>query len=172
MPGLVAEFPTADDLLVAIQKLVREGYTRLDTFTPHPIHGLEEALGQRRSRMALLVFPFSVAGLVFALVVQWYCNAFDYPLNVGGRPAFALPAFVPIIFETTVLASGFAALLGLIWVIGLPRLSDPLDDVPGIERARVDTFWLNVDAADARYDAARTRLQLVELGASRVESVT
>jgi hypothetical protein len=166
--GLMAEFETGDDLLVALQKLQRRGYVKLDAFTPHPIHGLDQVLGLRRSRLNWFVFPLSLGGCGFAFFIQWWCNAWDYGLNVGGRPQAAWPAFVLIGFETTVLASAIGALLLLFYLIRLPRLSHPVFDVKGFERATIDRFFAAVDLLDPQFDSQKTRQDLMETGALRV----
>jgi hypothetical protein len=163
--GLAAEFAGADDLLIALAELRRRGYTRLDAFVPHPVPGLEEALALRRSRLPWLIFPIGLGGASFAFTLQWYCNAYAYPLNVGGRPAFAIPAFVPITFETMVLFSGFGTLLLLFVILRLPRLSHPVFEVEGFERASIDRFYAAVDQLDPKFDLQATRQDLFEVGA-------
>src|SRR5262245_41567084 len=105
MTGLMAEFPHVEALERAVDRLVQSGYTEIDAFTPYPVTALEERLGLRRSPLGLIIFPIGVAGTLFAYLVMWYTNARSYPLNVGGRPAHAPHAFVPITFETCVLFS-------------------------------------------------------------------
>ena len=166
--GLAAEFVSANDLLVAVQLLWERGYRRLDAFTPHPVEGLEEALWLGRSRLNWLVFPLAMAGAVFAFWLQWYCNAWSYPIDVGGRPPFAWITDIPITFETGVLAASVTAFVALFWTIGLPRLSHPLFKVDGFERASLDRFWLAIDADDDKLDLSRTAEELRSVGAVRV----
>jgi hypothetical protein len=166
--GLMAEFETAEGLLTALGKLREKGYRDLDAFVPHPVHGLDEALHLSRSRLPLAIFPLALGAAVFAFVVQWYCNAWLYPINVGGRPAFAAPAFVPITFETMVLVSGIASLLLLFWILKLPRLSHPVLDVEGFERATVDRFFAAVDRRDPQFEAQKTQKDLLLFGALKV----
>jgi hypothetical protein len=130
---------------------------------------VDRALELGRSRINWLVFPCGIGAAVGAFGLQWFCNAFDYPLNVGGRQKFAIPAFIPITFEMGVLFSAFAGLFFLFWILGLPRLSHPLFAVEGFERATIDRFWLAVDAADPKHDVDRTSALLGELGAARVQ---
>lgn len=166
--GLAAEFSTPDDLLLALQQLQRVGYRDLDTFTPFPIEGVPEVLGLGRSRLNFVVFVLGLSGAIGGFFLMWYCNAWSYPLNVGGRPPFSIPAFIPITFETGVLVSGLTAFFVLFLTIGLPYLSHPLFAVDGFERASVDRFWLAVGESDPKLDAARTTDELRHLGAARV----
>ena len=168
--GLAAEFGSADDLLIAIEQLRRLGYRELDAFTPHPIEGLEDVLALGRSRLNWVVFPLGMGGAIFAFWLQWYCNAYSYPLNVGGRPPFGWITDIPITFETGILATSLSAFIGLFWTIGLPHLTHPLFEVDGFERASVDRFWLAIAADDAALDGVNTVEELARLHALRTAS--
>jgi hypothetical protein len=168
--GLVGEFATADDLLIALQKLRERGYVSLDACTPYPIHGLDQVLQLKRSLLPWAVFPFGLGGATFAFTVQWWCNAVSYNLNVGGRPSFAIPAFIPITFETTVLFSALSGLLILFYILRLPRLAHPLFEVEGFERATIDRFFAVIHRVDPRFDSLRSAQDLAEVGALRTSS--
>jgi Alternative complex III, ActD subunit len=167
-PGVVAEFDAPDALLRAVRELRQRGYRDIDAFTPYPVKGLEAALGTRRSPINWMTLPVWLAAAIGAYLVQWYCNAYDYPLDVGGRPPHSPPAFVPITFEMAVLAASLASfVLFLVWA-GLPELYHPLFSVPHFERATIDRFFLGVDASDPSFDCPRLASVLLELGAARV----
>jgi hypothetical protein len=166
--GMAAEFATADALLLAIQELQRAGFRRLDAFTPHPVAELEDVLLLGRSRLNWVVFPLGIGGALFAFWLQAYCNAYSYPINVGGRPPFAWVSNIPITFETGVLATAVSVFVALFWTIGLPSLAHPLFAVDGFERASVDRFWLAIAADDAALDGAATARTLRGLGALTV----
>lgn len=168
--GLAAEFVSANDLLIAVQKLWEHGYRQLDAFTPHPVEGLEEALYLGRSRLNWIVFPLAMGGAIFAFWLQWYCNAWSYPIDVGGRPPFGWITDIPITFETGVLAASMTAFVAFFWTVGLPRLSHPLFEVDGFERASIDRFWLAIDADDPELEVPRTSLELRNLAAVRVST--
>jgi len=166
--GVLARFGSPEALLSAATALRSRGYQRLDAFTPYPVHGLEQALGLRRSPLNWIVLPFALAGGAGAYLIQWYLNAYDYPLIVGGRPPHAAPAFVPITFETTVLVaalSGFVIFLGLARLL---RLYHPVFEVEGFERASIDQFWLGIDARDPALVPSITERDLGALGALEV----
>src|SRR5215831_7981802 len=116
--GLLAEFDQPTALVQAVVRAREAGYRRLDAFTPFPIEELTEALEFRRTRMPLVIFLGGVVGCVSGYLLQWYCNAFDYPINVGGRPLNSWPAFIPVMFELTVLIAALAAVLGLLGLCG------------------------------------------------------
>jgi hypothetical protein len=166
--GLIAEFVTAEALERAVRALTADGYRELDAFTPRPVHEVEEALALPRSRLNWLVFIAGSAAAAFAFALQWWCNAVDYPLNVGGRNNLATPAFIIITFEIGVLVSALTAVGVLFFRLGLPRLSDPVFAVDGFERATLDRFWLAVAEDDPRLSPGETRRALEQLGAVQV----
>jgi hypothetical protein len=167
--GLLAEFTDAAALRAAIPRLMEAGYVAVDAFTPRPVDGVEELLRLPRPRLNWFVFAVGLGMALLGLAVQWFCNVWSYPLHVGGRPAFALPAFIPIVFESAVLFSSFAAFFGVFYVIGLPRLHHPLFEVEGFERASHDRYFLAVDARDPRFDLTATGQALWAAGPLRVE---
>jgi hypothetical protein len=149
--GVLAEYETADAMLAALRALRAAGYTRLDIYTPYPIHGSDEALGLPRSKLPYIAFAAGMLGAAGAYLLQWWMNAVDYPLNVGGRPAHAAPAFIIITFEMGVLFAALAAFLSVFAFAKLPELWHPLFEVPGFERATIDRFWLSVDTDDPHF---------------------
>lgn len=166
--GLLAEFRTAEEMLEAARRLRSTGLVALDSFTPYPVHGLEEALGLRKSPVSKVVFAAGLTGALVAYFIQWFTNAVVYPLNVGGRPAHAAPAFVLITFETLVLFGGFSALFAVIGLSRLPRYWDPVFDVEGFESASIDRYWLGVDEADPKFDERAITDVMSKCGALRV----
>ena len=168
--GIVGAFDTPEEVIRAAHELRKSGYRRLEGFTPYPLLELERALGRGRSRIAFVVFPFAVAGAAGAYLLQWWTNAVDYPLNSGGRPAHAAPAFVPVTFEMAVLFAALSACLVLAVWSGLPALWQPIFEVPGFERASIDRFFLAISKEDPAFDGEATARRLTELGASRVEA--
>lgn len=165
--GMLGEFETPEAMVAALVDLRRRGYRRLDAFSPYPVHGAEEAAGMPRSLLPWIVFPFALAGAALAYFVQWYCNAYDYPLNVGGRPPHSAPAFIPIVFEMGILTAAIVGIVVYLALTGLPELWSPVFEVPGFERASIDRFWVGVDARDPRFERVAVERALAELGASR-----
>lgn len=170
-PGIMAEFASETALQHAVVRLQALGYEGVEIYSPYPVEGATGLMGQRRPLLTWIVFWFGMAGAVAAFLVQWFVNAVDYPINVGGRPLFSLPAWVPIIFEMGVLAAGFTAFFGLLVATGLPRLWYPTFEVPGFESATVDGFWLSVDRRDPRFDPVGTRYDLEGLDPLRIQAV-
>jgi hypothetical protein len=164
--GIVAEFDGPDGLERALLRLRALGYTRVRSWTPYPVRGVVTQLPESLVPWIMLVAGLTGAGVGY--LIEWWCNAHDYRLDVGGRPYNAIPAYIPIAFESGVLAAcvgGFVAILAL---SGLPRLHHPMFEVDGFERASVDRFWIGVDARDPRFDDRLSELLLAS-GALRWE---
>lgn len=166
--GILAEFRTPEELIEAIALLRAGGYRKLDAFTPYPLHEVEEALHLRRSWLSWPVLLFGITGAAAAYFIQWWCNAYDYPLNVGGRPPHSVPAFIPITFEMAVLSAALGGLALFFLASRLPELYSPVFDVPGFERASIDRFWVFVDERDRAFDPAAIERELLAFGALQV----
>ncbi len=99
-----------DRMIAGIRKLQEQGIHVRDAYTPFPVHGLEDVLGMRWTRIAIAAFLYGITGLMLAVVTINYMMIIDWPLNIGGKPNFHfyqnLPAFVPILFEFTVFCAG------------------------------------------------------------------
>lgn len=169
--GVVAEFDSAQGLLHAVTVLRERGYQHMDTFTPFPVPGVGEKLGLPRSRLSVVMLLSALVGGALAYLIQWWTNAVDYPLLVGGRPNHAAPAFVLITFEASVLLGVLGGLAALIAACGLPRTWHPVFEVEGFERHSVDRYWLGIDASDPMLEREHTARELMELGALRVVPV-
>jgi hypothetical protein len=156
-------FPSADAAVVAARKLRDLGFSGLEAYTPYQVPELEPLLGIRRSRIARVGLLGAVAGACVAYGILWYCNAYDFPINVGGRPMNSLPADIPIVFETTVLFSALSLFFTTLVRSGLPRLHRPVFELPGFERVSIDEYWIGVDANERDADAyAHARVELGE----------
>jgi Protein of unknown function (DUF3341) len=166
--GMLAEFRTSEELLRAVRELRARGFRRLDAFTPYPVKGLEQALGLTRSPLNWLVFPLAMGGAGLAYLIQWWCNAIDYPINVGGRPLHSALAFIPIVFETGVLTASFAGFFIFLALSHLPELYSPVSDVEGFERASTVSFWVGVDERDPAFNTVELERTFMDLGALHV----
>src|SRR6266850_8493930 len=116
---LVATFVEPDALVNAVRMIRTHGFKIYDVYTPFPVHGLDEAMGLRRSRLGYVTLVAAVLGLCAALAFQFYAAVFDWSLNVGGKPNNSTLAFVPIAFELTILAGGLATAAAFILRSGL-----------------------------------------------------
>jgi hypothetical protein len=166
----IGEFDDARAFVRAAKRLRELHFSEIEAYMPHAIPELDASLGIARTKLRHWVLVAGLAGVVGAYLVQWLCNAIDYPIIVGARPFNSLPSDVPIMFESGILLSGTTAFVAMIVLSRMPRLWSPILDVPGYERTCVDRFWLVVRYPDPAWtrDLPRT---LAELGAIDVRAV-
>ena len=155
--GLLAEFNDPNELIAAVRRARDAGYQRLDAYTPFPIEELAEALGMHRNRLPWIVLCGGIAGAMIGLSLQYWTSVIDYPINVGGRPFFSLPAFIPVTFECSVLFAALSAVLGMLALNGLPMPYHPVFNVPRFALATRDRFFLCIEAIDPKFDRDETR---------------
>ncbi len=168
---VLGEFGDDKALLAAARALRARGGATLDLHSPYPIHGAEEALGLRRSTVPLVTLVAGVTGAVSGYLLQWYTVAFDWPLNVGGRPPHSAPAFVPVTFELGVLFASLTIFVGLLAAyFGFPRLHHPVFEVEAFRSATIDGLWLSAQLPDGG-DAEPLAAELRRLGARQVSVV-
>lgn len=169
--ALVAEFESGGELLKATEKARKAGYSKIDAYSPLPIHGMEEAIGQSYTRLPLLVFIGGMIGMIGGYSLQYYTAVIDYPILIGGKGLHSWPAFIPVTFECTILFSAFTAVFGMILMNGLPRPHHPIFETPNFERASQDRFFLAIEAEDPNFEQAATRAFLEELKPHAVSEV-
>ena len=117
---VVAEFKNSDTLLEGTRKMREKGHHGVDTHTPYPVHGLEEALGIKRVKVPTIVLLAGITGVCLAYGMMYFMNKIDFPINVANRPPHSAPAFIPITFELMVLLGGTSAFFGLMGLLKLP----------------------------------------------------
>ncbi len=169
--GLMAEFASAADLVAAAREVREAGYRHFDAYTPFPIEELDEAMGLHHTRLPFLVLIGGILGGLGGFALQYWTSVVNYPINVGGRPLFSWPAFIPVTFECTILAAGLTAVLGMLALNGLPQPYHPVFNISRFALASRDRFFLCVEARDPRYDPVETRHFLEGLDARRVSDV-
>jgi ActD protein len=155
--GIMAEFRTPETLMGAVRAAKHAGYTRLDAFSPFPLPELARELGIRTSAIPWIALIAGLVGAGIQYASQYWMNAVDYPLNVGGRPLHSWPAFIPASLIVAILWAGAATLIGLLLILRLPRLHHPVFAVPGFERASEDRFFLCIMQDDPIFDNASVR---------------
>ncbi len=169
--GLVAEFDSAQALVVAAEKARDAGYQKMDGYSPFPIEGLMDALGHKANILPLLVLIGGVVGGLIGYSLQYYTSIYSYPLNVGGRPYNSWPMFIPVTFECTILGAALTAVFGMLGLNGLPEPYHPLFHVERFALASRDRFFLAIRAVDPKFDLIQTRKFLESLGAKEVTEV-
>lgn len=126
--GAVAYFKTSAEILKAAKAATAKGFKNAETYTPFPIHGMEDALGLKPSIVPWATFIGGLTGFCVALHLQVWTSAYDWPIIVGGKPFVSLPAFIPILFELTVLLAGLSTAGFMLFLNGLPNFNpNPFD---------------------------------------------
>lgn len=167
----MAEFDTPEQIVKAARATREAGYTKTDAYSPFPIHEMDAALGIKKTILPVLIFIAGIGGCLGGLALIYYTLVIDYPINVGGRPYFSLPLFIPVMFECTILAAAFTAGIGMIVLNGLPQPYHPVFNVPRFELASREKFFLTIEAADPKYDYDETVKFLNGLNAREVFDV-
>jgi hypothetical protein len=169
--GIMAEFKNPEALIEAVRMAKRTGYTKLDAFSPFPLPDLARELGVRTSVIPWIAFVAGLIGAAIQYGSQYWMNAVDYPLNVGGRPLDSWPAFIPASLIVAILWAGAATLIGLLLILRLPRLHHPVFAVPEFERASEDRFFLCIMQNDPMFDSVTVREFLGALSPLAVQEV-
>jgi hypothetical protein len=166
--GIAGELHDEHALLDAIRVLREHGYTQLDAFTPYLVRDLDAALGRTRSPLSLAAGIGGLAGAAGAYALQWYLVAYLYPIDVGGRPPHMPLPFLIITIEMGFLFGALATFIAFLIASRLFKLWDPVFDIPGIESATRDRFWVAVDGDDECFDRVALEDLLRGAGAARV----
>jgi len=136
-------FDDEKPLLQAVKKIQESKEKIIDVLTPFPVHGLDKAMGMKRTGIPMIGFIFGALGGLLGFIFQAWVFTVDYPLVFGGKPYLSVPSFIPVTFECTIL---FAALSMVAAFLIKSRLKpkkdfDPID--PGITD---DRFVILVNA--------------------------
>jgi len=167
---VLGAFASEPQTLSALRSLRERGYRELDLHSPFPVEGAADALGLSKSWIRWAALAGALLGGAAGYAVQWWTNAFNWPLDVGDRPLRAWPAFTLLTYEGLILASSFAIFLALLAAWRLPNLHHPVLGAAGFETATASTFWVSVGASsELERDLALEALGA--LGAAEVQSV-
>ena len=171
--GYLAEFKSASALYKAAEKVRDAGFRKWDCHSPYPIHGLDGAMGLKRSILPWLVFFGGATGLATAFVLAYGTQVLIYPTIVQAKPTniFTVPAFFPVMFELTILFSGFTVLFGVLGLMKLPRLNHPVFASKQFHRATDDAFFIAIEARDPKFSPEGTRQLLADLGGANIELI-
>ena len=162
--GLVGIWLDDHDMVKAAKRTREMGVTQAEAISPFPLHGIDDALGIPRSFIPWVTFVFGMTGCVLGILFTWYVAASDWPLNIGGKPMWSFPAFVPVIFECTVLFAALSSVAAMILTNGLPKV-DPVIIDPALTCHK---FAIFVPETDRAYNEAELEKMFKELGADEV----
>ncbi len=169
--GLLAEYNLPHEMVHAAKKIRDAGFTKWDTYSPFPVHGIDDAMGIKMTVLPWFTLCAGLTGLATAIALQWWTNAFDYPWIISGKPFWSIPANVPIMFELTVLLSAITTLVGMLLLNNLPLPSHPLDQVKRFARVTDDKFFLIIQAIDPKFDDAETKALLESTHPVAIEAI-
>lgn len=167
--GLLAEFDTAGQLYHAAEAVRDAGYKKWDCYSPFPVHGLDDAMGLKDTKLPWLVFIGGAVGAISALALQGWMNGIDYQYVVSGKPLFSIPQQIPIFFELTVLFASLTAFGSMFAFNDLPRFYHPAFTSERFRRVTDDKFFIGIEADDLYFDAEQTEELLRKAGSMHIE---
>ncbi|MBK1884348.1 DUF3341 domain-containing protein [Luteolibacter pohnpeiensis] len=171
--GYLAEFKSASALYKAAEQIRDAGFRKWDCYSPYPIHGLDSAMGLKRSILPWFVFCGGITGTATAFTLAYTTQVVIYPTVVQGKPAnlFTTAAFFPVMFELTILFSVLTVLFGVLALMQLPRLNHPLFASRQFQRVTDDGFFIAIEARDPKFSPSGTKDLLGEIGGANIELV-
>lgn len=166
--AITAVFTEVDPLMKAAHALREHGFTKWDIYAPFPVHGLDKAMGMKRSIVPRFTLTGGITGFSTGMFITWYMNGYDYPLAVGGKPLWSVVYPFPIAYELTILFAAFGTLFGMFFTNRLPRHNHPIFNHPNFKRALDDQFMVAIESGDPLYDPVGTPQLLQSLGGEDV----
>jgi mono/diheme cytochrome c family protein len=170
--GVAALFDSPDEIIAAAGKTAEAGYVSYDVNTPYPVHGMDDAMKLPPTKLGFVTLAFGLAGALAMLALMTWMMTFDYPMVIGGKPFWPLPAFVPVMFEATVLLATVVTVGAMIAIyFKFPANAHPLHETDYIRGVSKDKFGLLIEAADEKFNELATVEFLQSLGAKKVERI-
>lgn len=171
MTVLLAEFDSTAALLHAAEKTRDAGYRDFDCHSPFPIHGMDAAMGERRSPLGYIVFTIALLGLSTFFAFVWWLSVEDYPMVISGKPFGSFQAWVPPLFAISILSAAITAVLGMSHLNRLPRLNHPLFHSTRFEGVTDDKFFLSIESTDPKFNVDQTKQFLNSIGGKHIEEL-
>lgn len=172
MFGLLAEFKHTGDLLTAAKLVNKAGYKKWDTYSPFPVHGMDDAMGLKPSILGRIVFGHGLAGFALGASLTIWTSSMAYALNISGKPFANIPSFIPVIFELTILLSAFGAVFGMFYLNNMPKHHNKLFNSERFKRATDDGFFIVIESDDDLFNESKTADLLREAGAIHIEPIS
>ena len=169
--GLIATFERPVDLYHAAEQVRDAGYRHWDCITPFPVHGLDKAMGLRRSTVPRVSLVGGITGFCTGMTLIWFTDAFANRLVVGGKPFFSPLFAFPVSYELTILFTAFATLIGMFVVNGLPMHYHPVLKYDQIVRGLDDTFFIVIESRDPRFNLENTKALLEKIGGTEIREL-
>ena len=167
--GLLAEFDNPAALLKAAETMKSNSYTRFDCHSPFPVHGVVQAMGQKRSVLGFIIAAVAFMAVIGGLALQWWTNAIDYPFVISGKPLVSYQAYAPVGFGIAVLLSAIGTVVFLSLLNRMPRLFHPVFYSDRFRKVTDDGFFVSVEAGDPNFDVEATAKLLGSAGGKNIE---
>ncbi len=165
-------FDTPDEIASAARKVADEGYKHFDVHSSYPLHGIDSKMKMKRSPMGWFALGLALTGLLTGLALIYFTTNVDYPLVIGGKPLFALPAYVPVLFELTVLISTCGTVISMfVLFFKFPNNSHPLHDSDYIKKVSVDKFGVVIEAKNEKFELDKAKAFLTEIGSKEIQEI-
>ncbi len=158
---LLAAFDGPAGLIHAAEKLRDSSYKDFDCHSPFPVHGMDEAMGLKRSPLGFIVFAVAFTGVCGMIALTWWVSTTAYAHVISGKPLFSYPAFVPPIFAIGVLSGGTTALFGMLLLNRLPRPYHPVFSAKSFPHVTDDGFYVSLCVNPSDGDSARAFLESI-----------
>ena len=170
--GVAALFNKPDEIIKAANKVAKEGYSKWDVNTPYPLHGMDNAMNLKPSKLGFITLFFGLSGTAFALMLTYFTNSIDYPLVIGGKPFFSLPAYIPVTFELTVLLATVSTVIAMLtFFFKFPSNDHALHDTQYLKKVSLDRFGIVIEAKDPKFEQSKVEELLRSFGPESVETV-
>ncbi|WP_404420900.1 DUF3341 domain-containing protein [Nibricoccus sp. IMCC34717] len=166
--GLIATFETPAAVMQAAAQVRDAGFKSWDCITPFPVHGLDTAMGVKRSVVPRFSLAGGITGFITGMSMIFYTGAWDYPLIVGGKPYFSPMFAFPVSYELTILFTAFATIGGMFFLNGLPMHYHPVLKYKDIHRGMDDLFFIVIESRDPKFNATNTRALLEKAGGKAI----
>ncbi|MEO6874655.1 MAG: DUF3341 domain-containing protein [Opitutaceae bacterium] len=169
--GLIATFDTVPAVFHAAEQVRDAGFRNWDCISPMPIHGMDKAMGLRRSIVPRISLVGGITGFCTGMTLIWWTGAVDYQLTVGGKPLFSPLFAFPISYELTILFTAFATIGGMFFLNGLPMYYHPVLKHKDIQRGMTDQFFIVIETRDPRFNLADTTAFLARIGGQDIKEL-
>lgn len=170
--AISALFNTPDEIIMAAAKVTASGYKKYDVHTPYPVHGMDDAMKLRQTKLGYFTFISGLIGIIIALIMIVYMSGLDYRNIIGGKPFFSLPPSIPIMFELTVLFGAlFTIIVMLFFFNKLPWNNNPIIDTEYMKRVSSDKFGVIIQATDSKFNIEEVEKLFRELGSFEISRI-
>lgn len=169
--GYLCQVENPKALVDASNNIRLSGYTQFDTYSPFPIHGIDKAMGIPASKLPWLSLTGCLIGLSSAIALQVWTNGIDYKIALSGKPFIAFPAFIPVMFELTILFTAFFTVFGMFGLNKLPQWNRPIFNLESFKEATCNGFFISISSNDSNFDEVKTKQYLESIGVNNIERI-